>query len=211
MQNNETFDHIISLGEACFVATMLIDTKQRNFSSPFDWIIGADLQTRLNLILNDFKDFLNIEDLILMPEISPSEHHFMYLNTRNGIIFNHEFPKSQPLEESFPEVKEKYDRRIERFLDVLQNSKDILLLYMDMIDSKNQKLTIDQLTHYMVRINTKFPSNHIRLLYFKYSRTPNEKLIKVNKYLLTSEYSGVLPTDMADRMKKENNLIRIKK
>ncbi len=197
------FEHIISLGEACFVATILQNAKLRNFSSPFDWICGGDLRTRLNLLMNDFKGFADIEQLEKAPSISPSEAHDMYYNKENGLIFNHDFLKNVPLEQSYPEAMEKYYRRIDRLLDILAHSKGILLVYMDMVDSTKEILSVDALTEYMVRINAKFKPTNIHLLYYKFNKnSENEEVKRINKYLLIGEYKGVVPPDMIERLKE---------
>ncbi len=204
MNASKDFDYIISLGEACFVATMLTNADKRKFSSPFDWIFGGNLQTRLDLILSDFKGFIEKDKMILAPELSPSEAHHMYVNDVNGLIFNHDFLKSLPFEDSYKEVEEKYNRRIERFLDILANSESILLLYFDMLDTKARKLSQDKLIEYMVRINAKFPKCHIQLLYYQVKDDAIEdNYQRINKYLTMGEYSGVITGPLLDSIKQK--------
>ncbi len=199
----KTFEHIISLGEACFVASMLNDVDKRKFSSPFDWICGGNLQTRFDLILNDFAGFIDKEDLTLGPELSPSEAYHMYINMKNGLTFNHDILKDIPFDEGYAQAKEKYDRRIERFLNTLTHSKSVLLLYFDMLSTENRKLSKDKLIEYLVRINTKFPNCFIHLLYFQAKEKPKEEFINVNKYLTLTEYTGAITGPILDLVKNK--------
>ncbi len=205
MLKKSGYNHIISLGEACFVANMLKETKERHFSSPFDWVMGANLRTRLEFILNDFEGFLNIENLIPYPPATPPEHFDAYINTKNGMIFNHDFRNELPFEEAFKEASEKYQRRIDRLINLFSSPCKIVLLYMDMLDKKDPNLTVDNLTEYMVRINTKFKESHIQLVYFQYTKDLKSGDIKnINKYLSIAEYKGILPEEIIESIKREN-------
>ncbi len=195
-----TYDNIISLGEACFVATTLINLKLRQFSSPFDWVMGSGLQYRLETLLNDFEDFINLEDLSKVDYDDPETDFYSYVNLKSSIVFNHEFHKGKTLQEEYNEVKEKYDRRCKRLLNLLSSKQSNLLLYMDLAQPK-QILSIDQLTEYMVRINHKFKSNSIELLYFRFVEKVEDGAIKrINKYLSIAEYNGVADLNL-EKMK----------
>ncbi len=201
MQNTQAneYDIIISLGEACFVATYLRDSNLRAFSSPFDWLMGGNLQTRLELIKNDFENFFNIEDLafttksveekILAQGIKLQQTPFeLCTNTRNRLVFNHDFPREKTLEEAFPEVHEKYKRRSERLLETIKNSQSVLLLYVDMPISDAEPIDLDYIIKLLVELNIKFQPAHITLLYLFYKENPCTQLMTVNKYLKIGEY-----------------------
>ncbi len=193
------YDYVVPIGEACFVATFLKNLDAREFSAPFDWVMGAGLEIRLELILNEFKDFLNIEDFVCITKevedklISegltefPTEHE-IYQNTRTGISHNHDFLRNMPLEESYPLAKEKYDRRIERFLDLLKTDAKILFFYADMPKPNAKKADLDKLTELLVRINFQFRSADIHLLYFHHTKDPQPVIKTLNKYIELGEY-----------------------
>ncbi len=191
------YDNIISLGEACFVATVLTNLKLRLFSSPFDWVMGTGLKYRLDALLSDFDNFINKEDLVQL-EVDDAETDFhSYLNKKTGIIFNHEFHKNSTLEEQYPAIKEKYDRRVQRLKDLLSTSKSNLLLFMDLSTPK-QSLTLDELTEYMVRLNHKFNTQTIELLYFRYVKKVEDGSIRrINKYLSIADYNGVVDPNLS--------------
>jgi hypothetical protein len=124
----KSYDIIYSIGDTCSCATCIKSFNLRLTSGPFDWIVGASIETRLNLILNGFTDFLNLDDLQLIIERKGAVFG-EYKNLRNNFYFGHDFINNTPLERSYNEVKEKYDRRIKRFYDNI--SKKALLLYID--------------------------------------------------------------------------------
>lgn len=56
---NKKFDLIVSLGEDCACTSYLRRFNLQKYSYPFDWLSNASFQTRIDLVCNDFKDFLN--------------------------------------------------------------------------------------------------------------------------------------------------------
>lgn len=120
-------------------------TKLRTTSGPFDWLTNADFETRINLILNDFKDFLNKEDLKPLqkdPNFINDDNNDYYENTRTSFYFYHDFPVNQDFDLAFEDAKEKYERRIERFLSNLKTKKRILLVWFSTIPHTNDKTLI---------------------------------------------------------------------
>ncbi len=127
------YDMIYSLGADCACATYLKMNNLRLYSGPFDWITHCKFSTRMNLILNNFEDFLNIEDLCPLEKdlsIQNDDNCDYYENTKNGIYFYHDFPCNVPFEQSFPLVKKRYDRRIKRFYKLIREKKNILLVWL---------------------------------------------------------------------------------
>ncbi len=193
------YDNIISLGEACFVATTLINLNLRQFSSPFDWVMGSGLKYRLDCLLTDFDNFIEKENLSKLDYNDPDTDFYSYLNTKSSIVFNHEFRKNEDFNSAYPEVRERYDRRIQRLLDLLSSKQSNLLVYMDLKKPK-QEITIDQLIEYMVRINHKFKTNTIELLYFRYvDNVEDASIRKINKYLSVADYNGLIDEQAANQ------------
>jgi len=62
----EKYDFIVSIGSDCTCSGILRARKLQDFSFPFDWLAGGRLNDRISLVVNDFKDFLNKEDLKLI-------------------------------------------------------------------------------------------------------------------------------------------------
>lgn len=123
---DQDFDLIFSLGENCSVAHYLHRFKLRDMSSPFDWLCNATLQTRINLLISGFSGFLEKENLV---KIDSSEHNDCYHDRKLDFKFLHDFPKGRMLDDSFGEVKEKYNRRIDRLLKRISCSRKVLIVW----------------------------------------------------------------------------------
>lgn len=134
----KTYDFIFGLGRACACTQTLRKAGLQHLSFPWDWIAvhfdsatAPDLLDRVDIICNDFNDWFNIEDFEYRgPTAGPGKDH--YHNIRSGVIFLHDFPKGVPLDESFPSIKEKYERRVSRFLQLIRAAQGpILVVCMD--------------------------------------------------------------------------------
>ena len=133
----KTYDFIFGLGRACACSQTLRKAGLQHLSLPWDWIAvdfdhdAPDLLDRVDTICNDFKDWFNREDFVyISPNAGPGKDQ--YKNSRSGVIFLHDFPKGVPLDESFPSIKEKYERRISRFVQLIRSAqRPILIVCMD--------------------------------------------------------------------------------
>lgn len=87
-------------------------------SGPLDWLAGGSLHTRTQIITSDFEHFVEESDRELRER--DCGHgidfpHDCYYNTHNGLKHYHDFEKGIPLSETYPAVREKYNRRLARF------------------------------------------------------------------------------------------------
>lgn len=57
------YDFVFGIGEACSCSTALRAAHLQIQSFPTDWLAGGDIKERTALIVSDFKDFFNAEDL----------------------------------------------------------------------------------------------------------------------------------------------------
>lgn len=165
------YDCIFSLGSACFSAELLTKAKLRVFSSPFDWLVGGSLEQRIDLLCEDFKDFLNIEDLEKMGERDYPENCDIYINNRTGIVFNHDFPKEE-LSKNYQMVKDKYYNRINRLNQKLYNSKNSLIIYMDILELPFDK---EKMVSLVEKMNKKFNTTTIDILYIKHNKEMKDR------------------------------------
>lgn len=106
---SKQYEHVISLGAFCSVASELDRVGLRSTSSPFDWLI-CDFDSVINLMKSHFANFLDYNSLI-----QSSIYHERYYNSTCGIYFYHDFNKRKPLKKQISDVSLKYDRRIRRF------------------------------------------------------------------------------------------------
>ena len=143
-QDIKKYDIIYSIGRDCSCAMYLQKQGLRISSGPFDWLTNVnDIKDRLNFILNDFNDFLNLEDLKFLPKdpnVFNDEACDYYENLRNGFYYYHDFHKNLSLNDAFPQVKEKYNRRIERFIRNLKTKKKVLLVWFSHIPTADEAI-----------------------------------------------------------------------
>src|SRR5574344_713276 len=128
---NKKFDFIVGIGEDCACSTYLRKFNLQNRSYPFDWLTKAPFSNRINLILNDFQNFMNKENLhrIEIKDVITDTNCDYYEDIETELYFYHDFAKNTPFEISYPLVKAKYDRRISRFYEQIKKSENILFVW----------------------------------------------------------------------------------
>lgn len=107
------FDNFISLGYKCKVAASMQKYGLRSFSGVFDWCC-SEFKGVIQTMDNDFLDFLNKENLIIMP------NPLKFKDVKSDIIFEHDIKKS--FDEDYKQIYAKYMRRIENFRARIKNS-----------------------------------------------------------------------------------------
>jgi len=105
------FDNFISLGVNCLIASALSKHGLRSTSGPFDWCTSS-LEGVLTLLENDFFDFMNYKNLRV-----DKEKKGVFDDIKYKINYNHDVKVS--LENDYADIKEKYQRRIERFREMI--------------------------------------------------------------------------------------------
>ena len=149
------YDLVISLGERCSTSMLLRSLNFQTYSFPFDWLLSYSnnfvLKSNIELISNDFNNFLDIESLEDVPE-SPLRHHKKVCNKKINYYFLHDFPIDKSIEESFKEIDNKYKRRINRMYDMINLSESILFLYIN----TREKLSIQSLNNCLKMLQDKF-------------------------------------------------------
>ena len=101
-------------------------------SGPFDWLTHGHFLDRMNLLLSDFEDFMNpdyFRPLQKNKDMFNDDKCDYYENFKAVAFFFHDFPTGIPFDESFPQVKEKYERRIDRFWKNIKKNKNVLLIW----------------------------------------------------------------------------------
>lgn len=124
-----TYDAIFSLGHLCLAAIQLRKNNLRPFAGVFDWVGSPTLPYVNRLLQNQFADFLNPH--YLKPIKYLSQWDLYVLDEHYNIGFNHDFKTDKNTLThlgGYPEVKEKYDRRIQRFLEKMTTSQRILFV-----------------------------------------------------------------------------------
>ena len=201
------FDLIFSLGEACSSSETLRRNLLQLESYPFDWLYGSDFIGRCHILTNNFENFIEKENLEYAHE-ERSIKCIAYRNKSNDITFNHDFSKELPFDGAYGQVKQKYTRRITRLLKKIQNSKDVLAVWLE-IPSANHKTTTNQeiidgfnilKSKFGEKINLLYVANHSEK-YFEQD-LGNDKITKI-----TLPYKK--PDDDFDHLINHKKLARV--
>jgi Putative papain-like cysteine peptidase (DUF1796) len=122
----------ISLGFGCAPAEFIAFCGKRDGvfyeRQVFDWL-GTNMWAITELTENGFSDFLS-------PEYFARRARFTYredswpTNIKYDIVFIHDFKHTDYMKE-FKEFKERYKRRVERYLSLLRSNKELLLLRVE--------------------------------------------------------------------------------
>lgn len=183
----------ISLGYFCSVAMELERFGLRNQSSPFDWVI-ADFKGVISAIENHFEDFLEYRYLE-----QSSENRRWYKNIKYQIEFHHDFNEYQSLESQLAAVQEKYNRRIKRFYETIQQPT-IFVRYI----SDEQKY--DGISEELIWIENNWDKIQMLLKSFH----PQNELLLIANVGVTSEKSHIYSVepdcgDVVARIPAEKN------
>jgi len=110
--------HVISLGPKCEVGVMRRVFKIDSPYYPFDFMTTTNFTVVCDIIEKRFAGFFDRNNLKFWRK--------RYINTKyNGLEFNHEFSDAHPFDSYYQHEFEKYQRRIDRFHEVLQSAKPV--------------------------------------------------------------------------------------
>jgi hypothetical protein len=149
----ETYNHIVSLGYNCEIANSILALSMRDAAYPFDWNFSK-MWKITETMRSRFSNFFLLENLVPArykntPAMEKDEG-FTYVH--NGSLET----LQDPIE--YGKEREKYDRRISRLLDILDNGKSVLfvrLLYED---------TIEEHLEFIKTLEEVYPNSKFRLL-----------------------------------------------
>ncbi len=118
----------ISIGLDCSVAWQLQKHNIRTVAFPFDWMKISSIDTICRVIESDFRCFFDREHIRPVeittsfpvfeddfPDVFETETGLKVQNTYYNITFPHEFHDVADFETNFDKIKDKYERRIQRF------------------------------------------------------------------------------------------------
>lgn len=155
------------MGTACPCSEALRISNLQMYSYPFDWLWGGDFPKRVDIFLNEFKRYIEKEDLEFFSESNgaPVAPCAVYKNNYNGIVFNHDFTIGYDFDEIYPSVKAKYERRASRLFKQIDELKDILMVYIQFPNDET-KIKDSALEELLQKIKTKYPNKNFNILYF---------------------------------------------
>lgn len=208
------YDLIFSIGEACSCTQALRDSGLQIYSNPLDWLYGSDYIGRCKILASKFEHFIEIEDL----EYAHSERSIScdaYHNKYNDLIFNHDFFMNRPLNDTYPKVREKYNRRINRLLMNIESRKSILIVYVETPTTNHSNISDEIIKEGYDIIKNNFSNKSIDLLYIKNSKDGYKKeALTSNITRITTYYKSKNESDFdyvvnMKNLTKELNDIRL--
>lgn len=110
--DNKMFSNVVSLGCFCGPAASMEYNGFRSFSGPFDWCC-TEFTGILHNIENNFNDFMLRENLMQIDKLA-------FNDIKNSFLYNHDLTNNATLDQAYPLIKEKYNRRIVKFLDAIK-------------------------------------------------------------------------------------------
>ena len=123
MSNNQYMYNFLTIGYDCSPAMALRTLQLRNFALPFDWVV-SNIQCIEKCFRDNFEKYHT--NLRIINEKGLIDEY--------GFIFPHDYTLDNNGEISgdwstqYNTVKEKYNRRIERFNHIMNDSKPIIVL-----------------------------------------------------------------------------------
>lgn len=179
---DKKFDLIFSLGEDCACSSYLRRFNLQEYSYPFDWLTNADFFTRMDLLVNDFKGFLEKENLVQLDKSAfkgnIDEFNDYYADTKTDFYFYHDFDTKIPFDKSFILVKEKYQRRIKRLYHQIQKSQNILTVWW----SRNKHQDIDKVKESYKLLSQKFADKDISILLIEFNKEQKQVFCQLNSW-----------------------------
>ena len=187
---SKKYDLIFSLGRACPGSMHLRMAGLQKESYPLDWVSVPSgtkcgkygFNGKIDALCSGFKDFLNEEDCEVHGD---DKVHWAVRNLRTGFDFLHDFPIEMSIHEAYPDVKEKYDRRIKRLLQRIENGQNIAIIWVQdvwdpmyrPIDNLDDVLVIEQYN----KLCKSFPGKNIDFIMFERVDDIQDKTIKLIK------------------------------
>lgn len=172
----------VSLGSSCEIPHLLRDLNLRYVAFPLDWVISIDQAGLLRCIEEDFLHFT--EKAYLVPKSNG-----VLVNTYYKMEFPHEGNcNTTPYAELLAKFQAKYNRRIERYRELAQFSKDIIFIRASYVNATSDAFLYPDPTNLYLKL-----SWGEELLLLLKNRFPNNRfhLILVNHHpLLTAKLEG---------------------
>lgn len=123
------YDIVFSLGCNCGCAEYLRKYGLRAAAGPFDWILAPSAQAPFRMLLEELRPLLQLEDLEANSQSNAKTANRIVVSAQSGYTLFHDVWQDAPLEEQLPQVRAKYTRRAERFLNALRGKKRVLLVW----------------------------------------------------------------------------------
>jgi hypothetical protein len=123
------YNAIFSLGDLCLASIQLQNSNLRPYSGVLDWMGSHQLSDVNRLLMNRFAGFMDEENLRVVGDAN--EEMLLVSDDNYHILSNHDFSSFQNTHthlSAYPEVKQKFNRRIQRFLEKMESCERILFV-----------------------------------------------------------------------------------
>jgi hypothetical protein len=139
------YDETVSLGTACQSAWHLEANEIRKWAYPFDWLI-TPFESLMIFMESRGAGFLDKDQLTIVETLHGHPSMLHVVNLAYNIHFIHDFLAPDMF--NYDAVKEKYDRRIKRFFDLLESNKKVLFIRVQISRPEAECLDNYLHTHY---------------------------------------------------------------
>lgn len=192
------FPYKISLGANCYMKLHYFNMAK--ISQPTDYFdyVGSSAWSLAELLENDFSGHVdNIE------YIQSTLNEWMFANTRYNIRFKHDFDKKYKTLESIPqpifeEFQEKYERRKDRFINALLDTKKPILFFR-----AEEYYKPTRQPHGL--ISTVYPSDSEKIPDFEYANYA--KFCSIVKKRYRRNFATIYVSQKPNSVDLENNII----
>lgn len=152
------YDAIFSLGDLCLTSIQLKKHNLRPYSGVLDWVASPKLSYVNKLLQNRFIGFMDKENLRVL---GYADTFICVSDDGYQIVSNHDFDGEKNTLaqlDSYYEVMEKYERRINRFLSEMRSAKRILFVrtegtFEDVAELQNILIGLVQHDFHVLLIN----------------------------------------------------------
>lgn len=183
---SELYDLAIPLGEACSSTETLREAGLQYLSFPYDWLANAevdteraihDLVTRATQVAERFDGWFDAADFKFVAS-TPANKKDVFINTKLGLIFNHDFPMGMEFSEAFKLVHNRFRKRIRRFLSLLDGAKRVLIFRLERPADKILKpmpTSLDDCREARRILSEAYPHAKFDVILFAFERGRDEK------------------------------------
>lgn len=158
------YDFAFSCGYSCGVTQALRAAGLQFASFPFDWTATPSFRRAAETIAGGFARWMDRGDLELVDVRRGGINKHIYRNRRTGFGFVHDFSSYKTFDDNYPEVAEKYERRIERLQSCFLSAKKILAIFVEW--PIFGRVSDEELSDARRILSERYPSAEFEVLYF---------------------------------------------
>lgn len=196
----DSYDFAFSMGAACACSMALRRAGMQYASFPLDWAGTVTLRGNVDMVVNDFKGMLTLENLEYVGPNGEKQKD-IYHDRVNDMHFLHDFPMGIPPAESFPAIVEKYQRRIDRFLKLMDESHTVLAAYVEVPSSP--AWPEEDILYAAERLNSRFPGANVDFFCFSQAKgvafdPANVEVVGEHAFRVAFDFQSAKAENIAD-------------